>query len=144
MSTAWTPLSSKAQPCSGRRPEPALPPPTMPPNEPKGGAARAGAEASKTTPRADNNADKKTLRFIAPNLLHNPSTNTRCESSETTEGRGPYGSAFKYYVNFGGFYGDWRAKSILIFVYRVRRPLIPVPSPVALPPAGRRERMQAV
>src|SRR6185503_13386817 len=50
--------------------------------------------------------------------LHAPTSSTTrphsasrlVKTSETTEGRGPYRSPFKYYVNFRGFYGDCGGK----------------------------------
>src|SRR5436305_531317 len=83
------PLSSRAQPVSGSRPAPELPPPTMPPNEPNGGAAQPGT-ADSADSRATAIRDTMTLRFMLLPPPQPPSSSYPvCETSETAEGRGP-------------------------------------------------------
>src|SRR6185436_3639458 len=107
MSTARTPSSSRAQPVMAIWPSPALPPPTWPPNCPKGVAAPSGAIDNAIAP----SATKKDLDFMGY-LLHAYGF-FELRFPEITTRRGPNRRILKYYVNFRRFYGHSGPKSII-------------------------------
>src|SRR4051794_40509597 len=98
-STAATPLSASAQPKRGAVPSKALPPPTLPPKEPKGWAAFAGETGASATP-ATTIAASTMLRFIATHLRLPPPRPPRPERRQAQEGSRHVRPNLKYYVNF--------------------------------------------
>ena len=107
MSTAATPLSSSAQPWSGRRPAPALPPPTLPPNCRTAARRRAGAAAARAT---------RTLPAERCASSKPPPTPSPRAGAQEEQGAGSgqlLSAQLKYYVNFSGdFTGVYREESI--------------------------------
>src|SRR6202023_1216956 len=100
MSTAKTPVSASAQPCTATTPLPALPGRAKPPNQPKGAAAQAPV-APPVTRRASAAIVRNAFRRIAPTSAAPPGPHRRHAARKSLYDAGIVGLLSSDTLTFG-------------------------------------------